>query len=1377
MAFFKKILLFTFPFFVIGLPMVMSGQVEQMKYARYTIDNGLSQNMVQAVLEDRQGFMWFGTKDGLNRFDGHNFLVYRNEPGNAKSLSNNDITAIYEDKAGNLWIGTQSGGLNLFDRQTNSFYVLPEVAVQDNISGARWVISIDEDNNGDIWVTNYNAVFRLRFNNLKNRLIPGKNGISGMYKVSTYFQVAKNQSNYIYNNWLLISKAGFVYVTQNNAFYKSDQSLYTNREPHFSRILNQRGNKIIEDHSGNIWFSSTSGISMYNPVSGKIRFYTDPKLRKPNFTGITLGPDGKLWFKEWEGAAPDHKYLPVINYFDPSNETFGTAPGKEEFSCFVIYFASRDILWMGTPGLGVVKFNMKALQFKLRPETVIEAIKKKNLELVYIFYQNNAYAFVKKKGGKTLLLYNWVIDSIYPADKAFKLIPNSSMPGFRIYLPMTRQAYIRRNGDIWGLGANFNDLVKIDPAGNVLKTISLANNISLVFFEDRKSRLWVGNRHGTLLRLNDKEEGVIEYKYNPKSEFREELQVYLDDAEGNLWLGTKAGLIKYDPISGKSTFLPDPDKSLSTSILTLCPDPVHPDEILWAGTDGAGLLKINKRSGIVQKYLVKDGLPNEVVYAIIADSHNNLWMSTNNGIAEFNPATGSFSNFKKEDGLQSNEFNRLSYSKLQDGTMVFGGIYGTNYFKPESITRDTTPPQIAFTGFKIFNKPVHFGERSDFLSNPIEFTENITLPWEQNMINLDFTAFDFAAPDLVNYSWKMEGIDRDWINAGNSHTATYANLSPGHYTFRLRAANSAGYWNQKGVSLAITILPPWWRTWWAYSVYVLAFIAAIAGVFRFRLNRLRLHDALKQEQQEARRLQEVDEIKTRFFSNITHEFRTPLTLILGPVEHLLKKVKDKEQKDELTRINRNARQLLRLINQLLDLNKLEGHNMKIEQYSVEAVQYVHDIIESFKSGAELKKIELELHANANQYHISFDTDKLQKILDNLLSNALKFTPEGGTIDVILEKEIKSETQLLNIRVKDTGIGISPEQLGKIFDRFYQADGSATRKEQGTGIGLSLVKELLDLLGGTVIVQSEPGKGTEFSISLPVTPIDASFAIEKVIEPENTDRMLPLEYREETLEEQYNHESEKPLILVIEDNPDMRDFIRNCLKDQHSVVVAENGIRGLDAAFEHIPDLIISDVMMPGKDGFEVTEILKQDERSSHIPVILLTAKTALESRLKGLKTKADVYLAKPFNTEELLLNIENQINIRKQLRTRYNDSLHLLNTGNDSHHEDKFILKLRAIMQKHIEEVDFGVEGLCFEAAMSRTQLHRKIKALTGNNTTWFIKKVRLEHALELLKSGDLSVSEIAYTVGFNTPNYFSKCFQDFYGYAPSEVKKQDIRV
>ncbi len=1051
------------------------GQIDAKRLLRYTVDDGLSQNMVQAICEDRQGFMWFGTKDGLNRFDGYGFKVFRSEAGNQLSLSDNNITAIYEDKAQNLWIGTNNGGLNFFDRASGNFYVLPEIMLPDSIPGNKNINAITSDTNGDIWVTTRFSIFRIRIKNKNGKLLPNAGGIKGLYSTSTYFKTIRNGNKMMPNLGLIAGSDGYLYNMSGNNLFRSEKKSSKTSEPSFIKIYEVPGFAgMTEDTKGNIWFSShQKGILCYNYSSRSFsKSFNDPRFKNPIYHNIANSEDGTIWFSEFGRRTDSFQNQYFLNYFNTNTRTFGALEPMEDVTANVIYFSSRDIMWIGTPGSGLLKYNLRSRRFHTQAATYKDVLEKNHLELVNMFYPNWSYLLVRKKGDSKLKIYNWVTETFYPASEAHLLLGKNNLPAFKPFHLEWLEAFVRKNGDMWSINRKECLLEKIDTNGKKVKTIKIGHPLRIFAYEDVHRNFWVGNRKGWLYKLNKNEDALDSFSF---FKIPLDVQSYLTDEKGTIWMGLPKGLLKYDPESKKSSNIDIPGQRSSFSVLCLMNDPMSPHQYLWAGTEGGGLLKINKNDLSVTQYHLKDGLPNEVVYGILADRNKKIWVSTNEGISRFDPAKNSFTNFKKEDGLQSNEFNRFSYFQSADGTMMFGGIKGVNYFNPEAISEDTVPASIAFTGFKLFNKEIIPGKDGTPLETSIELTKNISLPWDQNTISFDFVAFDFNDPGRIMYSWKLEGLDKEWVTAGKEHSATYANLSPGKYTFIVKASNSAGYWPKEGKSITIIILPPWWRTWWAYTLYFIIAGVSIYSFFRFRLNRLRLQDALKQEKMEAMRLQELDEIKTRFFSNITHEFRTPLTLILGPAEQLIKKTEDKETKSELSRIERNARQLLKLINQLLDLNKLEEHSMKMERYSVEVIALIKDIVDSFITEANQKSINLSLHTDIESLNISSDTDKLQKIISNLLSNALKFTPANGKIDVYVESIRKENKNFLSIRVKDSGIGISADQQKKIFQRFYQADSSQTRRGEGTGIGLALVKELVELFEGHLFLKSELGK--------------------------------------------------------------------------------------------------------------------------------------------------------------------------------------------------------------------------------------------------------------------------------------------------------------
>ncbi|MBK7406885.1 MAG: response regulator [Saprospirales bacterium] len=719
--------------------------------------------------------------------------------------------------------------------------------------------------------------------------------------------------------------------------------------------------------------------------------------------------------------------------------------------------------------------------------------------------------------------------------------------------------------------------------------------------------------------------------------------------------------------------------------------------------------------------------------------------------------------------------------KSAAGELLFGGINGFNLFDPDSIQDQPLVPPIIITDFKLFNQSVPVrasaGDTlaySSPLKQPASHTKEIKLSYWQDDFSFEFAALNYLSPEKNKYKYQLLGNDKNWIETDAARNfANYTNLKPGTYTFRVIGSNNDGVWNKTGASVCIVIAPPWWRTWWAYVVYLLSLGAIGFFLWRNETRRQRMKHDLELKQLQADQLKELDQTKTRLYTNITHEFRTPLTVILGMADQLEKDPKNRLQ-EGLRLIRRNGSHLLALINQLLDLAKLQSNRMVVQLIQGDIVVYLKYIAESFNSMAAAKDLRISTYSDPESIVMDFDRDKIMKIASNLLSNAVKFTPPGGEIilRIRLEKEQGSDAETLVFDVSDTGIGIPPDQLPHIFERFYQADSSNTRKGEGTGIGLALVQELVKLFDGQISVESVQGKGSTFTVQL---PIRHTAALETEL---HIQEMQPLE---EAVSErvplveggnQFSGNEDWPLMLIVEDNPDVRTFLVGCLDQQYRIVTAENGQIGINKALELVPDIIISDVMMPEKDGFEVCDILKKDTRTSHIPIVMLTARTTVEDRITGLERGADAYMAKPFHQGELIVQLQNLLDSRRRLQERYrNLDSPAEQATPDEKVEDAFLLELRGIIESQMADAGFSIEYLCRKMAMSRMQLHRKIKALTDQSTSLYIRSIRLQRARHLFTTTELNVSEVAYEVGFDDPKYFSRVFSEEFGVAPSDFR------
>jgi signal transduction histidine kinase/DNA-binding response OmpR family regulator len=747
--------------------------------------------------------------------------------------------------------------------------------------------------------------------------------------------------------------------------------------------------------------------------------------------------------------------------------------------------------------------------------------------------------------------------------------------------------------------------------------------------------------------------------------------------------------------------------------------------------------------------------------------------------------------FTKAAGLQEDEFNTNAYAKLDNGYLAFGGVNGLNIFDPAVVLRKGFIPNVFITKILIGNDEILPDDEAGFMRQSIEFVQGITLNFKQDIITLEFSSLDFTAPGQNKYRYKLVGIDDDWVESGSRRTATYVHLPSGKYTFKLQGSNSKGEWSSKIVELDVVILPPWWRTWWAYTLYFLIVAIAIGSYFKFRINKEKLQAQLNFEQQEAIRIKELDTVKTQLYTNITHEFRTPLTVILGMANQVKNDPKNYLDKG-VDMILRNGENLLKLVNEMLDLSKLESGKMILNLRDGDFIAYLRYIVESFQSLASAQQKQFHFLANADELQVVFDAEKTRQIITNLFSNALKFTPENGNIYVSVSYEPIDSSNLVEveIKVKDTGIGIPENQIPHIFERFTQLDNSHTRKAEGTGIGLALIKELVKLMNGNIGVKSPPvgaNKGTEFIIRIPMTKselVDSSNIVIPVLDGKNVKAHIDEKLKLEHINENTSHSTE-PLILLVEDNEDVVGYTATCLND-YRLLVGRDGREGLDIAIEKIPDIIITDVMMPYLDGFELVKKLRMDERTSHIPIIILTAKADIHSKLEGLESGADVYLQKPFHKEELLVRIKKLLELRKNLQQFYRKQIGLTAPNEDDKKEKseaiievkaehEFVKKVREIIEANFNNYTFSVEQLCKLLYMSHSQLHRKLYALIDCSPNKFIRIVRLNKSKELLTDHSLSIATVALECGYNDPGYFTRVFKQEFGITPQEWRHSNI--
>lgn len=1324
------------------------------------------------MLEDQTGYVWIGTQDGLNRFDGSGFKVFRHNPDDQNSLSSSFINDLLRDSKDRLWVATNAG-INLYNDTLQQFANWRHQTNEHNSLSHDQVLCLFEDSKQRIWVGT-------------------TSGLNLMDPIRGTFQ----------------------------RFIHDDSIPGTISHNHVTSIE--------EDHHGNLWIGTNAGLNQLNPDKGTFTIFRHQTEKQETLSdnrikSLFVDHQDLLWIGTSNG----------LNAFDVTNgriKRYMHDPDRNhsisDNDITAIFEDHLQALWIGTGNGGLNFFNRATSHFSRYQHDPRNPYSISNNTVWSILedQNKNLWVGVSAKGvnfhdRQTELFKHY---KHLPEDEN-SLIHNSVRAIFR---DQTHQLWIGTFGglSVYDVRTGKSRRFQHDPKD----LNSLDANYVLSIFQDLENRIWVGTSQG-LNRYDAEKQAFIRQKLslNPAKDHQnfaieriyqtEENQLWLSTDQGLLIFDSQSGIVQHFDQKGSSTLSSKKVGSVvegqngmiwigtdhglnrlnprNNSITQFYHDPEDPsslghNRITHIAEDAKGQIWISSESGLslfqretknFRSWRTKHGLSNEFIYGGLMDSNGKLWLSTNMGINKFNPEDQSFTIYNERSGLQSNEFNSLAYYRDMTGFMYFGGVNGLSVFHPDSITDNQLPPSVVLTDFLLFNKSVMIND-SSVLQQSLDHTQEITIEAKDDLFAFEFTALEFQQPEKVKYAYLLEPYDKNWIYTDHTdRKAVFTRVPAGTYTFRVKATTDQNNWPKQEKSIVLKVLPPWWKTWWAYAIYVACFLTIIYLILRFQWNRIQFKQRLKLEQKEAEQVKKLDRLKTRFFTNITHEFRTPLTLILGPAEQILKQDQLNEgfTREQVGLIRRNSQKFLELVNQLLDLSKLEGQKMSIENYRGDLREFLQIITENFQPFANQKHIHLSFESQLSVGDYMFDRIKLDKIICNLLSNALKFTNDQGTVQLIANMRLGEQNEHLgiSIMVKDSGVGISPESLPFIFDRFYQVDDDARHKHEGTGIGLSLTKELIELQGGTINVVSELGTGTTFSIFLPyeksTDPISVSDH-ETSFQSISKNRLtVTIEANDEAVE-QFEETSEKPSLLILEDNHDLRRFISSVLKSNYQVITAKDGAAGIAKALKYIPDLIISDLMMPEMDGFEVCHFIKNHQLTNHIPVVLLTAKSNLKSRVEGFKTGADMYLTKPFNMEELQVVIEKLILTRKELQKRFSHEMTLDEQTMPALGvlDQKLINNLNAYIESELSNEALGVEDLVKESGMSHSQLYRKIKALTDFSIAGFIRNYRLIRALEILKEGQHNVTEVANMTGFGNRRYFHKVFVEKYAYPPSEVRK-----
>jgi signal transduction histidine kinase/DNA-binding response OmpR family regulator/ligand-binding sensor domain-containing protein len=1336
---------------VILLFLSIACAAQQNLWKPITIADGLSQGMIYDMMQDHQGFMWVATKDGLNRYDGYNFKIFTHNPYKEYSISGNTCTALLEDSQGRIWVSTEKDGLNLFDPLTQKFYhANPKIA---NNERNFVIIFLKEDAAGNIWA--------ITDNREKSFFITHKG-----YPAQADF-----------SNWLIKAdfaakqKTDFRRDTHSIGLYIAKSVYVKNHFPaDFEAQIDFEDYKVLEDNQKRLWVSGKDLLHCF--VNNKI-------IKTITFPSSGVGVSVLNQFDDETIAISNQEYLWLIKP-DELLKTEQLTPANAFARMPILLKGIRQFfkdksgnIWAGTFGYGLLRFNKNVKQFQsLLPGYSPSHLLQDRQGRIYIHgnYRPKFKFYQVNKADNTLSPIPHDIDhTTYGND----VMMQDSKDNFYLVYHLYGRRFLAYFSTNWQLLKQFE-----------IPMVYGRGNFSHKIIEDKNGNIWLGIVDGILIKFKPQTETFQVFNYQhllPENSLTVETFALYQDSNDVMWIGTQKGLIKAEGLSGKPKYTiyknsQTDEQSLSNDFVSaVLNDPYQPEKYLWVSTKGGGLERLDKQSGKFEHFTEEQGLPNKVVYGILLGDDNNLWLSTNRGLSRFNPKTFVFGNFNKSDGLQDDEFNTNAYFKTPTGDLLFGGINGINIFKASAISNSKETPVIRIFGLKINNRNIEVKDKADVLEKPIEYIRKLEVAHQQNQISLEFGVMDFTNPIKNRYRYQLVGLDDDWVEAGTNHFANYVQIPSGTYTFRVMGTVDGEVWS-KPVELIIRVNPPFYRTWWAYLIYLTLFTYIAYHLYQSQLNRVRLQEQLLYKDKEAERLAELDSLKTRFFANISHEFRTPLTLLVGPLADFRKKY---PQEGIIGVMQRNLSRLQTLINQLLDLSKLEAGKMNPQIQQADLAYFLKQLLASFESLAENKHIAFVYDKNTTKQAAYFDSDKIEKIITNLLSNAFKFTAEGGEIAVQTTYTNSSFT----IKIQDSGIGIEQERLNYIFDRFYQVEDSAslksyTRNYEGTGIGLALVKELVDVLHGTISVKSQLDVGTTFTVSIPTDKAswEKHLSNEPLLTESDGSKIARFDsgylVTNPSHNEPIQYDSELPILLIIEDNADLRAYIRSHFELSYQIVEAADGQEGYEKAIELIPNLVICDLMMPRLDGFGFCKLVKSDMRTNHIPVIMLTARAALEDRLEGLELGADDYLAKPFNTDELQIRVRNLIAIREALQQKYKQSIHQepsIDEPKEHSLNDQFLQQLHAIIDQNLLNTDFSIKILADEMNITPSQLRRKLKAITDQTIIEFIRNYRLKKAAKMLQNKYVTVSEVAFQVGFESISYFAKVFQEVYGKTPSE--------
>lgn len=1450
-----------------AIPADLVGQIKS-EIERYSTGDGLSHNRILSIIKDREGFMWFGTWDGLNRFDGHNFVVYKSRPGDSSNLRSNRIQNIVEDYSGFLWLRTYDNRVYRFDKAKEEFL---GIIVKNPSSGGKEIVydrivlskaghiwlttknqgiflisnpaalkpkivrfaagnipplnlpsnNIDlfhEDNSSNIWIATERGMSCLKRDKAgryttaklhpailkladvvcagetdKSMWFGTKSGTVISEEKSNHAILIKKISNYSLNGVCVSLKTDQIYWTT-----QGGEVISVNRKSlqAISCPSQQKGPfyRIYEDRTGRLWIEPQRyGIFKFDPLKKAFRYY-EQKVdgyydHVAKFFKVFEDKVGRVWISMQNGG---------FGYYNPEADSvsyFHNKPGSKDqwFSNIVIgsYLDSNGTLWLTADDKGLNKIVFQPNYFK-HQVLVENSFNRSDNEIRGVLNDHKGRLWLASKS-----CHIFVYKDGQPVHISFLKVPKEG-------LGMVYSLIEDKSHSIW-LGTKGNGLFKAEPVDAARRTYkitqfladksnrySLSSNNIYSLLQDKKGRIWIGTFESGFNLIENKNDQIRflniknVFKNFPSEEFIK-IRNLKEDAEGRIWVASTDGLLVFDPDKGSMNKVPfvtynkvagDKTSLGKNDIQYLFKDSKNS---MWLCTSGGGLNKAIGRDPFKQlrfkSYTTDNGLTSDYVLSCTEDKRGNLWLATENGLSKFNPRAGKFRNYDSYDGLPKNGFSESSVLNLFSGELVFGAITGYVTFDPNRISNHRVEANMVFTNLQVNNRDVLTKDKSSLLLQNINRTKYLKLAYNQNIISIDYAVLDYRLTNKQSYAYRMLGFDKEWQDNKSQHRATYTNLPPGDYTFEVHSTNSESYINSPYKKLEITIVPPFWLSWWAYIIYfiVAAIVVEIVRRTMFTMVRLRHRIVLESK---------MSEMKMAFFTNVSHELRTPLTLILNPIEHISRNERLSAEGVEYIRVvKRNAGRMVRFINQLLDLRKVQSGKAILRISRVEIVSFVTDISRYFNDVALEKNITVTIKRDAEEIYAWIDAEKIDIVVYNVLANAFKFTPPKKEVSILVSTD--AGCNVLHIEVIDQGAGVYESELKDIFGLYYEGNHGDAGVLKGTGIGLALSKELVKLHHGSIYAKNNVEGGLIVTIELALGKVhlsDDAVFVDLPEVPNGFDETVQNLISSQHIVPSCVEDENLPLVLLVEDNNDLRMFLKQQLSQDYQIETAEDGADGLEKSIQLLPDLILSDVMMPRMDGIQMLDQLKNNPVTSHIPVVLLTAKFSIANQIEGLKYGADFYITKPFDNDILLASVESLL---KQRRRIFESLLSNVKTVSFSPGEisitsqdEIFIRRVISIVENHLADPEFNIDTVAESLNMGRSTFNKKFKSLTNLRPVEVVREIRLKRAKQYFDAGEKSIADVAYRSGFNNTKYFSTCFKEYFECSPAEyVKSRSAKV